>query len=46
MSRPEIVKEIRRIEAAIRKTQSDTLRRDYGKRLKRLRKQLRYSGEG
>lgn len=43
MSRAEIIKEIRRIEAAINKTQSDTLRRDYGKRLKRLRKELRFS---
>ena len=42
MSREEIKKEIERLQAAIRKTNSENLRRDYGKRLKKLQKMLLY----
>jgi len=36
MSRTEIVDECKRLKAAINKTKSDKLRRDYGKRLRKL----------
>ena len=42
MNRNEIVNEIARVEQALRKTDSPKLRRDYGKHLKRLRRDLRY----
>lgn len=37
----EILKEIARVEAALEKTKSEHLRRDYEKYLKRLRAELR-----
>lgn len=43
MKREEIVAECKRLTEAIRKTESEKLRRDYGKRLKRLQKTLLYS---
>jgi len=36
MSRTEIVDECKRLKTAINKTKSDKLRRDYGKRLRKL----------
>lgn len=42
MSRNDIKKECERLKAAIQKSNSETLRRDYGKRLKKLQKQLLY----
>lgn len=42
MSREELKKECERLQAAIQKSKSETLRRDYGKRLKKLQKQLLY----
>lgn len=41
MNRGEIIKEIERVEAAIYKTQSYKLRNDYGKYLRRLKRELR-----
>ena len=43
MPREEVVKECKRLVAAIRKTESEKLRRDYGKRLKKLLAILLYS---
>ena len=43
MSREEVVKECKRLTAAIRKTESEKLRRDYGKRLRKLQARLLYS---
>ena len=42
MSKEEIEKEIERLTAAIQRSNSETLRRDYGKRLKKLHKMLLY----
>lgn len=42
MTREETVNECKRLTAAIRKTDSDKLRRDYSKRLKRLQRRLLY----
>ena len=42
MDRDELVKEIERVENALRKTSSYKLRHDYGKYLKRLHKDLHY----
>lgn len=42
MNREELRKEIIRVEAALRKTTSRHLKRDYGKYLKRLHRDLRY----
>ena len=42
MSREDIKKEIERLTAAIQRSKSETLRRDYGKRLKKLHKMLLY----
>lgn len=42
MSRKELITEIRRVEEALKNTTSDKLRRDYGKHLKRLYKDLHY----
>ena len=39
--RDEYVAEILRLEGAIRKARSDYLRRDYGKAVRRMRKELR-----
>ena len=43
MSREEAVKECKRLTAAIHKTESEKLKRDYGKRLKKLQARLLYS---
>ena len=40
MSRTEIVDECKRLKTAINKTKSDKLKRDYGKRLKKLQTML------
>ena len=45
MTREETVKECKRLKTAIQQTQSEKLRRDYGKRLKVLQKRLLYSVE-
>lgn len=42
MTREETVQEIKRIKTALRKTQSEKLKRDYGKRLKALQNRLLY----
>lgn len=39
--RDEYVAEIQRLEGAIRETRSDCLKRDYGKAVRRMRKELR-----
>jgi len=43
MTRAEIVAECKRLKRAIQTTNSEKLRKDYGKRLKKLQKQLLYS---
>jgi len=40
LTREEVVRECKRLTEAIRKTQSEKLKRDYGKKLKRLQKRL------
>lgn len=40
-NRADLLKEIERVQAAIEKTDSEHLRRDYGKYLKRLQGELR-----
>lgn len=42
MNREELAAEIRRVEAALKKTNSPNLRHDYGKYLKRLYRDLKY----
>ena len=42
MNRDEIIAEIRRVEDALKRTASWKLKRDYGKYLKRLYRDLRY----
>lgn len=42
MNRGELLNEINRVETALRKTTSKKLKRDYGKHLKRLYKDLHY----
>ena len=42
MNRGELINEIQRIEAALRKTTSRKLKSDYGKYLKRLYRDLKY----
>jgi len=42
MNRTELLKEIDRVETALKKTASQKLKSDYGKYLKRLYKDLRY----
>lgn len=42
MDREQVVQEIARVEQAMRKTDSPHLRRDYGKYLKRLYRDLKY----
>ena len=42
MNRDELLSEIQRIEAALRKTTSRKLKSDYGKYLKRLYRDLKY----
>ena len=42
MNRDELIKEIMRVEAAIDKTDSRYLKRDYGKYLKKLYRDLTY----
>lgn len=41
-TREETIQECKRLKAAIQKTQSEKLRVDYGKKLKRLQKRLLY----
>lgn len=43
MTREKTVEECKRLSAAIRKTNSEKLKRDYKKRLTRLQKRLLYS---
>lgn len=43
MTRAETVAECKRLKAAINKTQSEKLRKDYGKRLRKLQAWLLYS---
>ena len=45
LTRAETVKECKRLTAAIRKTDSEKLKRDYNKHLKKLWKRLLYSTE-
>lgn len=45
MTREEAVKECKRLADAIKKSKSETLKRDYGKRLKRLQKRLLYQAD-
>lgn len=45
MNRDKIVAEIQRLKKAIAKTDSEYLKRDYGKALKQLEKQLRKTQE-
>lgn len=42
MNRTELIQEIQRVETALQKTASGKLKRDYGKHLKRLYKDLHY----
>lgn len=43
MTREEAVKECKRLTLAIKKSNSEKLKRDYGKQLKKLQKRLIYS---
>ena len=45
MPREQVVRECKRLKEAIRKTQSEKLRKDYGKRLKRLQNRLLYQAD-
>lgn len=45
MTREDTVRECKRLKIAIQQTQSEKLRRDYGKRLRVLQKRLLYSDE-
>lgn len=45
MTREETVQEIKRIKEALRKTQSEKLKRDYGKRLRKLQNRLLYRAD-
>lgn len=45
MSRKEVVEECKRLTAAIRKTKSEKLKNDYGKRLRKLQKRLLYCAD-
>lgn len=45
MPREEVVKERNRLAAAIRKTESEKLKRDYGKRLRKFQARLLYCEE-
>jgi hypothetical protein len=45
MTREETVKECKRLADAMRKSKSETLKRDYGKKLKRLQKRLLYQAD-
>lgn len=45
MTREETVKECKRLFEAIRKSKSEALKRDYGKKLKRLQKRLLYQAD-
>lgn len=42
MTRAEVVAECKRLKAAINRTKSEKLRKDYGKRLKKLQARLLY----
>lgn len=43
MTRAEVVTECKRLKTAINKTNSEKLRKDYGKRLRKLQARLLYS---
>lgn len=45
MPREKVVEECKRLKAAIRKTESEKLKRDYGKRLRKLQARLLYCEE-
>ena len=45
MTREETVQEIKRIKQALRVTKSETLKRDYGKRLRTLQNRLLYRAD-
>ena len=45
MPREEVAKECKRLTVAIRKTESEKLKRDYGKRLRKLQARLLYCEE-
>jgi hypothetical protein len=45
MTREETAKECKRLSEAIRKSKSETLKRDYGKRLRKLQARLLYCEE-
>lgn len=45
MTREETAKECKRLSEAIRKSKSEMLKRDYGKKLKRLQKRLLYQAD-
>lgn len=45
LTREEAVKECKRLTAAIRKTESETLKRDYRKRIRHLQKRLLYTDD-
>lgn len=45
MTREETVAECKRLTIAIRKTESEKLKRDYGKRLKKLQNRLLYRAD-
>lgn len=45
MTREEAAAECKRLAAAIRKTESEKLKRDYGKRLRKLQARLLYCEE-
>lgn len=45
MTKEETVKERKRLSEAIRKSKSEMLKRDYGKKLKRLQKRLLYQAD-
>lgn len=45
MTREETVKECKRLGEAIKKTKSEKLKNDYGKRLRKLQKRLLYCAD-
>lgn len=45
MTREEVVKECKRLKEAIRKTNSEKLKRDYGKKLNKLQNRLLYEDD-
>lgn len=45
MPREDVVRECKRLTRAIRQTESEKLRKDYGKRLRQLQARLRYQAD-